>query len=126
MRSQRALALDLQDVVRVDLTFGHRFTRLHEVARVDRDALPFGIRVLDGAAVSGVTRGCACPSSPARRTSPAISCRHHGEVLGLPRLEQVDDAHRPPVMSLVFAVSRGILATMSPGVDLHGAHLGRR
>jgi len=45
----------------------------------------------------------------------AIDFGDDGGFARLAGFEELDDAGRPPVMSLVRVVSRGILARMSPG-----------
>ena len=79
--------------------------------------LPLGMRYSRGSPTSGVTTTLRLPLvSLPKLTVPSISLMTANS-FGLRASNSSATRGRPPVMSLVLVVSRGILAITSPAVD---------
>ena len=114
---QLLLAAHAQDVVRVDGAVHERLAGLDPLAFLDVDvgaARAAGTRAARcRRAVTKILR-CCLATSP-YFTTPSISVMTAGS-FGRRASNSSTTRGRPPVMSLVLAVSRGILASTSPGV----------
>ena len=105
-----------ENVVRVERTVHQRFARLDALAflHVDVDAARHRVFFF-GAVVGDRRKFCAGPWQPRRSlTVPSISLMT-AVSCGLRASNNSTTRGRPPVMSLVLVVSRGILASTSPG-----------
>ena len=116
IRVQRLLAEDRQDVVRVARPVHQRLARPDAVAFLDVDVHAARQRVLSRLAARprGTMMILRCPlTMPPCRTMPSIS-----EMTAVSRGFRASNSSttrgRPPVMSLVLVVSRGIFASTWP------------
>ena len=129
-RRELLLALDAQDVVRVRRTVLQRLAGANAVARLHLDVLALGDQVLarligDAARrrrLNGVMTTLRLPLvSLPNETSPSISLMMAWS-FGLRASKSSATRGRPPVMSCIFVVSRGIFAMTSPA-SMHVAFL---
>ena len=112
---QRLLAEHLEDVVRVGGAVHERLAGAHAVALAHGEVLALGDQVLlADRPGSGVMMTLRLPLvSLPKVTAPSISAMTACS-FGLRASNSSATRGRPPVMSLVLVVSRGILAMMSP------------
>ena len=109
------LAQDREDVVRVRRAVHERLARAHAVALVHADVLALRDQVLARLAAPRASRSRgACRACPGRtRPMPSIS-ETTANSFGLRASKSSATRGRPPVMSFVLVVSRGIFAITSP------------
>ena len=112
---QFLLAEHGENVVRVERTVHERIAGAEALAflHVDVDAAGHGVLVLVAVVGRDVDLALPLTTSP-KRTTPSISLMM-AVSRGLRASNSSTTRGRPPVMSLVRVVSRGILARMSPG-----------
>ena len=111
---QLPLPEDLQDLVRVLRTVGEGVAGLDALPLLNVDVQPLGDGVLALLAVVGADDDLAGALDDLAVVDGTVDLRHDRGVLRVARLEQVHDARRPPVMSFVLVVARGIFASTSP------------